>query len=52
MKKGKVSSASGVIDDDDNTETMIRIKMEYLEQAKVEKEGGGGGEEDVRRDRS
>ena len=52
MKKGKVSSALGVIDDDNNTETMIHIKMEDLEQAKVEKEGGGVREEDVRRDRS
>ena len=47
MKKGKGSSESGVVDNDDNAETMVCIKMEDIERAKVEREGEGeeeGGE--------
>ena len=43
MKKGKGSSALGVVNDDDDAETMIFIEMEDLERAKVEREGGGRG---------
>ena len=38
MKQGKVSSASGFLDNDDNAETMIRIKMKDLKRAKVKRE--------------
>ena len=39
VKKGKVSSGLGVVDDEKNAETMISIEMEDIEQAKVEREG-------------
>ena len=42
VNKGKGYSASGVVVDDDNAETMISIEMEDLERAKVERGGGRG----------
>ena len=42
--KGKGSSALGVIDNNDDAEKTIRIEMEDLERAKVEREGEGEGE--------
>ena len=41
MKKGKIYSASEVVDNDDSAKTMIRIEMEDLELAKAEREGRG-----------
>ena len=41
MNKGKGSSSSGVVDSENNAETMIRIEMEDLELAKAEREGRG-----------
>ena len=41
VKKGMGSSASGVVEDDDDAKTMILIKMEDIERAKVKREGGG-----------
>ena len=42
VKNGKGFSAQGVVNDDENADTVVCIEMENLEQAKVEREGERG----------